>query len=78
MTDNRQADTAVKDEQRAQTQLAVGAMLVPVFFVIAFAVCIIGTYHKPHPEQHQGRRRRPAGADGAAARRPRKGSRLGL
>ena len=24
-------------------------MLVPVFFVIAFAVCIIGTYHKPHP-----------------------------
>ena len=39
----------MKDEQRAQTQLAVGTMLVPVFFVIAFTVCIIGTYHKPHP-----------------------------
>ena len=44
MTDNGQADTAVKNEQRAQTHLAVGATLVPVFFVIAFAVCIIGTY----------------------------------
>ena len=49
MTDDGQPDTAVKDEQRAQTQLAVGTTLVPVFFVIAFTVCIIGTYHKPHP-----------------------------
>ena len=24
-------------------------MLVPLFFVIVFAVCIIGTYHKPDP-----------------------------
>jgi hypothetical protein len=35
--------------QRAQTQLAIGAMLVPLFFVTAFAACIIGAYHKPHP-----------------------------
>ena len=28
MTDDKQADTAVKDQQRAQTQLALGAMLV--------------------------------------------------
>ena len=39
----------MQDEQRAQTKLAVGAMLVPVFFVIMFAACIIGSYHKPHP-----------------------------
>jgi hypothetical protein len=36
-------------EQRAQTRLALGAMLVPLFFVAAFAACIIGAYHKPHP-----------------------------
>ena len=42
-------DAHVQDEQRAQTRLAVGAMLIPVFFVIGFAVCIIGVYHKPHP-----------------------------
>ena len=24
-------------------------MLIPLFFVIMFALCIIGTYHKPHP-----------------------------
>jgi hypothetical protein len=40
---------AVREEQRAQTRLALGAMLIPIFFVIAFAVCIIGVYHKPHP-----------------------------
>ena len=40
---------ASQEEQRAQTRLALGAMLVPVFFVIMFAVCIIGTYHKPDP-----------------------------
>jgi hypothetical protein len=34
---------------QAQTRLALGAMLIPIFFVIAFAVCIIGVYHKPHP-----------------------------
>jgi hypothetical protein len=38
----------VQEEQRAQTKLALGALLVPVFFVIMFATCIIGTYHKPH------------------------------
>jgi hypothetical protein len=32
-----------------ETQVAVGAMLVPLFFVAAFAACIIGAYHKPHP-----------------------------
>ena len=37
------------DTQRAQTKLAVAAMLVPVFFAIMFAACIIGSYHKPHP-----------------------------
>lgn len=49
MTHRRQADTALQDEQRAQTRLALGALLIPIFFVILFAVCIIGTYHKPHP-----------------------------
>jgi hypothetical protein len=39
-------DTAV---QKEQTRLALSAMLIPIFFVIAFAICIIGTYHKPHP-----------------------------
>jgi hypothetical protein len=37
------------DSQREQTRLALGAMLIPLFFVVMFAVCIIGTYHKPHP-----------------------------
>ena len=37
------------EEQRTQTRLALGAMLIPIFFVIGFAFCIIGTYHKPHP-----------------------------
>ena len=32
-----------------QTRLALGAMLIPLFFVVMFALCIIGTYHKPHP-----------------------------
>jgi hypothetical protein len=42
-------DTAALETQREQMRLALGAMLIPVFFVIAFALCIIGTYHKPHP-----------------------------
>jgi hypothetical protein len=49
MTSDRLAGTAEQEEQRAQTRLALGAMLIPLFFVIMFAVCIIGTYHKPHP-----------------------------
>ena len=40
----------VQDEQREQLALALGAMLIPLFFVVMFAVCIIGTYHKPHPD----------------------------
>jgi hypothetical protein len=35
--------------EQAQTKVALGAMLVPLFFVAAFAACIIGAYHKPHP-----------------------------
>jgi hypothetical protein len=49
MTNDREADRPAQEEQRAQTRLALGAMLIPVFFVIGFAVCIIGVYHKPHP-----------------------------
>ncbi len=37
------------DTQADQTRLALSAMLIPLFFVILFALCIIGTYHKPHP-----------------------------
>jgi hypothetical protein len=36
-------------KQLTETQVAVAAMLVPLFFVAAFAACIIGSYHKPHP-----------------------------
>ena len=46
---NPSTDPAVENEQRVQTQRALGAMLVPLFFVAAFATCIIGAYHKPHP-----------------------------
>ena len=48
MTDDGRADTAVQEE-REQTRLALSAMLIPIFFVTLFALCIIGTYHKPHP-----------------------------
>ena len=43
------ADPTPQEEQREQTRLALGAMLIPIFFVTMFALCIIGTYHKPHP-----------------------------
>jgi hypothetical protein len=49
MTSDKPADPATQEEQREQTKLALGAMLIPLFFVIGFALCIIGTYHKPHP-----------------------------
>jgi len=49
MTDLRHVDSAVQDEQREQTRLALGATLIPLFFVTMFALCIIGTYHRPHP-----------------------------
>jgi hypothetical protein len=42
-------ETSAQEQQREQTRLALGAMLIPIFFVVAFATCIIGTYHKPHP-----------------------------
>ena len=34
MTDGGEADGAVQEDQRAQTRLALGAMLVPLFFVV--------------------------------------------
>ena len=71
-------DTAVQDEQRTQTKLAVGAMLVPLFFAIMFATCIIGTLPQAASEQHQVRRGRAGGANSAAARRAREGGRLDL
>ena len=49
MTRNGRTDTALQEEQRAQTRLAFGALLVPLFFVVMFSLCIIGTYHEPHP-----------------------------
>jgi hypothetical protein len=49
MTSEEQADAAAQDEQRAQTRLAIGAILIPLFFAVAFAACIISSYHKPHP-----------------------------
>jgi hypothetical protein len=49
MTDDRKANTAMRESQRTQLALALGAMLIPLFFVVLFSVCIIGTYHQPHP-----------------------------
>lgn len=37
------------EEQRTQTRLALAILLVPTFFVIGFATCIVGAYHSPHP-----------------------------
>jgi hypothetical protein len=48
MLDDTQA-AAARQEQREQTRLALSAMLIPLFFVTLFALCIIGTYNKPHP-----------------------------
>jgi hypothetical protein len=47
VTDRQRPDAP--EAQREQTKLAVGAMLIPLFFVTLFAWLIIGTYHKPHP-----------------------------
>ena len=49
MTNDSPPQTTSHEDQSVQTKLALAALLVPVFFVIGFAVCIIGTYHKPHP-----------------------------
>ena len=38
-----------QEVQRVQTIRALAAMIVPLFVVVMFAGCIIGTYHKPHP-----------------------------
>ena len=52
---------------RAQTRLALGAVLIPLFF----AVGVRGLHHRHLPqaasERHRGRRRRATGSDGAAA-----------
>ena len=36
-------DPAAQREQREQLTIALGGMLIPLFFVVLFAVCIIGT-----------------------------------
>jgi hypothetical protein len=41
---------AAQVDQRTQTRLALGAVLIPLFFAAAFAACIVGSYHKPHPD----------------------------
>lgn len=45
----RQPNGAAHDEQRAETRAALAILLVPIFFVIGFSACIMGAYHKPHP-----------------------------
>lgn len=49
MAHSTPVDTAAQKEQHQQTLRALGAMLIPLFFVSAFALCIVGTYHQPHP-----------------------------
>jgi hypothetical protein len=46
---SEQRDADVQHDERAQTKRALAALLVPLFFVVMFSACIIGTYHKPHP-----------------------------
>ena len=46
---SRAHDTDDHDDEREQTKAALGALLVPLFFVVMFSACIIGTYHRPHP-----------------------------
>jgi hypothetical protein len=49
MTSHSHSPGAAPQDQHAQTQLALAILLVPIFFVIGFSACIIGAYHKPHP-----------------------------
>lgn len=49
MTSETLAEATVQDDQRAQTRLALRSMVVPIFFAIGFGLCIMGAYHKPHP-----------------------------
>ena len=44
-----QTESARLEVQGTQTRLALAALLIPIFFVIGFATCIMGAYHKPHP-----------------------------
>jgi hypothetical protein len=52
-TDDREhrmtAPTGTQEDQRTQTKIGLAALVVPVFFGIMFAACIIGAYHTPHP-----------------------------
>ena len=70
----RDSDPMTGNEQREQTRLALGAMAVPIFFVILFALCIIGTYHTPHPNHikvaSSGRRHRRRRCARTCRRRP--------
>lgn len=49
MAGARQREKTAAMSTDRQTRLALGAMLIPIFFVVMFAACIIGTYHRPHP-----------------------------
>ena len=40
---------SAQEVQRVQTIRALAGMVIPLFVVVMFAGCIIGTYHKPHP-----------------------------
>src|SRR5689334_8936796 len=37
------------EDQRRQTVLGLGGVVVPAFFAVMFSACIIGAYHKPDP-----------------------------
>lgn len=49
MTSTESLDADTTPAGFSQAKLAVAAMLIPLFFVLGFASCIIGTYHQPHP-----------------------------
>jgi hypothetical protein len=38
-----------RKQQDTHTRVALGALLLPLFFAAMFALCIVGTYHTPHP-----------------------------
>jgi hypothetical protein len=48
MTTQIRNDADPRQAERTETRRALIALAVPVFFVIMFSACIIGTYHKPH------------------------------
>jgi hypothetical protein len=54
MTSTWRAGITSREELRLQTRRAGGAVRIPMFFVSAFAIWIIGTDHKPrHAGVHQ-------------------------